>query len=50
MGRPKKVKEEVIEVEEVVKVETSNVVQHLDRDPNDTRNLKPAETGFSLND
>lgn len=52
MGRKKKEEETVVEVveeEEVVEVE-SNVEQHLDQDPNDPRNVPPAETGFSLND
>jgi len=48
MGRKKKEVEEVV-VEEVVEVQNeSNTTQHLDRDPNDPRNVPPAETGFSL--
>lgn len=47
MGRTKKVEEVV---EEVVEVVDSNVTENLDVDPNDPRNVKPAETGFSLND
>lgn len=51
MGKPKKVENEVEEVVEVVEVQNSdNITQHLDRDPNDPRNVPPAETGFSLDD
>lgn len=51
MGRAKKVENEVEEVVEVVEVQNGdNVTQHLDVDPNDPRNVPPAETGFSLND
>lgn len=51
MGRSKKTEVKVEEVVEVVERQNGdNVTQNLDVDPNDPRNVKPAETGFSLND